>query len=804
MRAESFDELASGNWHQWRGPEANGVSRTATPPLEWSEDRNIQWKVAIDGQGSSTPIVWEDKVFLLTAIDTGIVDPALPKPEEQPKRLFGITHLNTAYAFIVLCLDRASSKELWHWTATRQVSHEGHHGDNNFGSASPFTDGERLYCWCGSAGFFCYDLEGRKLWERRLGKAVMEASFGEGSSPAWHDGRLVIVRDQQQQSSIETLNAATGETIWKVERDENNSWATPAIVEYSGIVQVITSGSNAVRSYSLDNGQILWQCAGLTDNPIPSPVAEDGFVYCMTGYRGYALLALPLSAKGDISETDTILWKKNRGTPYIPSPLLYNGLLYFNQSNQALWSCVDVKNGEVYIDRERLPSLANLYASLAAAGRIYVTGCNGKTLVLEHSKTLKILATNQLDDTIDASPALAGNQLFLRGRQFLYAIATAAEPAENQKLPPDNSRSIPTDIASTGLTKAGAPKAIDRLWAEHRRRLTKERAAEIQAQAIQLEDKTLRYLEKVFGNAPEGERSLWISMHGGGGTPAHVNNSQWRNQIRLYQPDEGIYVAPRAPTDTWNLWHQPHIDRLFDRLIENYVAARGVNPNRVYLMGYSAGGDGVYQLAPRMADRWAAAAMMAGHPNDAQPDNLRNIGFGLFVGGKDSAYKRNQVAAQWKTLLTKLRLADPDGYPHIVRIYPEMGHWMQRKDAEALPWMARFTRNPWPNKIIWSQAKGITSRFYWLQIPAEHLAKNQQLTAEINGQTIRIAAKNTPSLVVRLSDQLINLDLPITITVNGEEKFNSKVNRSEHEIIKSLQQRADPTSAATASVMLKL
>jgi hypothetical protein len=369
---------------------------------------------------------------------------------------------------------------------------------------------------------------------------------------------------------------------------------------------------------------------------------------------------------------------------------------------------------------------------------------------------------------------------------------------------PDTLLWLPGDWAKGDLSKADAKKAIELLWADHRERLAKRRAAEIEAKSIQLGDRKLRYLEKVFGDAPKGGRSLWISMHGGGGAPTRVNDSQWKNQIKLYKPAEGIYVAPRAPTDTWNLWHESHIDGLFDRLIENYVATRGVNPNRVYLMGYSAGGDGVYQLAPRMADRWAAASMMAGHPNDAKPDNLRNIGFGLFMGGKDGAYNRNQVAAQWKGLLADLRKADPQGYEHRVRIYPEMGHWMKGKDAESLPWMAKFTRNPWPSKIIWRQAKGITSRFYWLQIPEQDLAKGQRVTAEVDGQAITITAEKTKRLVVRLSDQLVNLDEPVSITVNGEEKFSGKVQRSAREIIRSLDQRGDPASAATASVTVKL
>jgi outer membrane protein assembly factor BamB len=412
------------HWHQWRGPEASGVSRTARPPLEWSETKNIRWKVPIDGHGSSTPIIWGDRVFLLTAIDTGQVDPSLPRPEDQPKRVFGITHPNTSHQFVVLCLDRATGKERWRRIATEKVPHEGHHGDNNFASASPFTDGERLYCWFGSAGLFCYDLDGTKLWERDLGRVHMGASLGEGTSPVVHDDKLVLVRDHSRQSWIETLDAKTGKTLWRKERDEGNTWATPAVVAHGGRTQVITPGSNRIRSYDLHTGDILWQCGGLTGNPIPCPVVQDGVVYCMTGYQGHALLALPLSARGDISATDAILWKQDRGTPYIPSPLLYDGLLWFNQSNQNLLSCVDAQTGEVVIDRVRLPGVRNIYASpVGVAGRVYVVDRDGTTLVLKQARALTVLATNKLDDLFLSSPALAGGQLFLRGKNALYCIA---------------------------------------------------------------------------------------------------------------------------------------------------------------------------------------------------------------------------------------------------------------------------------------------------------------------------------------------------------------------------------------------
>ena len=423
-----FGDSPEENWHQWRGPDATGVSRTADPPVEWSEDKNVKWKVAIDGKGTSTPIIWNDKVFLLTAIDTGVKDTSIPDPADQPKtNFFDIKRPNTEHAFVVLCLDRDSGKKLWRRTATTKIPHEGAHNDNDFASASPTTDGKHLFCWFGSAGLYCYDLEGNKRWERDLGEAEVGSSLGEGCSPVLHDGKLVIVRDHAGQSSIEVLDAKTGETLWKRQRDEDNAWATPRVIRHRGKTQVITAASGAVRSYDLDSGEIIWQCGGLTGNVTPCPVIDGDYVICMSGYKGYAAMAIPLTETGDISESETILWQRDRGTPYIPSPLLYDGLLYYNQSNQSILTCVDSKTGETVFGPERIGQLSNIYASpVGASGRVYITGRDGTTLVIQRSRTLTELATNRLDDRFDASPALAGKQLFLRGAKHLYCLEAAS------------------------------------------------------------------------------------------------------------------------------------------------------------------------------------------------------------------------------------------------------------------------------------------------------------------------------------------------------------------------------------------
>ena len=350
------------------------------------------------------------------------------------------------------------------------------------------------------------------------------------------------------------------------------------------------------------------------------------------------------------------------------------------------------------------------------------------------------------------------------------------------------------------LSKEDAKKTLTDLWSKHKSLLRKERAKEINAKKITIGGKTLRYAQKVFGRASKEGRSLWISLHGGGSAPASVNDQQWQNQFQLYQPKEGYYVVPRAPTDSWNMWFQPHITPLFDRLIENFVVKNRVNPNRIFVMGYSAGGDGVYQIGPRMADRGAAAAMMAGHPNDAQPDNLRNIGFGLFMGGNDSSYNRNGMAKKWKGFLADLKNDDPGGYDHIVRIYPGLGHWMQLKDAEALPWMAKFTRNSWPEKVIWRQDGVIQTRFYWLGVAKSDYSKGRRIEATVQGQMISLTAKQTRRVTIRLSDELVDLDRDLVVKLNGKQKFSGKTDRLKSQMSESLMERADDTSAAVAMI----
>ncbi|NQT87849.1 polyhydroxyalkanoate depolymerase, partial [bacterium] len=308
----------------------------------------------------------------------------------------------------------------------------------------------------------------------------------------------------------------------------------------------------------------------------------------------------------------------------------------------------------------------------------------------------------------------------------------------------------------------------------------------------------------VSGDKPAKGRSLYISLHGGGGAPKAVNDRQWENQKRLYRVKEGVYVAPRAPTNAWNLWHQGHIDGLFDRLIENLIVFEGVDSNRVYVLGYSAGGDGVYQLAPRMADRFAAAAMMAGHPNEASPLGLRNLAFTIHVGAKDSPYKRNQVARKWGDKLDALQKPDPEGYVHWTKIYAGKAHWLNREDAAALPWMAKHTRNPFPNRIVWRQDDVTHARFYWLAVKPEERRKGVEVRASLKGQQIDVQAGGISQLIIRVNDRMLNLDEDVTVSSQGKELYKGRIQRSIGTLAKTLAERGDPVSVFSGEVIVTL
>ena len=435
-----------GSWTQWRGPNADGTAPGATPPVEWSETKNVKWKVELPGGGTSTPVILGDRVYLTTAVpaekpgeapaaDAKPADQAPPPPPapagggERRRGGGGGGGRNAdaperTHRFQLLCLDRATGKTLWTGTAAEEKPHEGHHQDHGFASHSPIVEGDRVYAFFGSRGLHCFDTAGKLIWSKHLGQMRTRNAFGEGSSPVLSGDTLVVNWDHEGEDFVAAFDKNNGAEKWRQQRDEPTSWATPLAITADGKTQVVINATNRIRSYDLATGEQLWECGGMTTNAIPSPVTGNGMVYVLSGFRGSALRAIKLGRTGDLTDTDAVAWSYDTKTPYVPSPLLDGGRLYFFSQNTGILTCLDAKTGKVLIDAARIDGLQGVYASpVAANGKVYLTGRNGEGIVLKAADTLEVLATNRLDEKFDASPAIAGKELFLRGHKYLYCLS---------------------------------------------------------------------------------------------------------------------------------------------------------------------------------------------------------------------------------------------------------------------------------------------------------------------------------------------------------------------------------------------
>jgi outer membrane protein assembly factor BamB len=431
-------------WPTFRGPDGNGVSTTAQPPVSWSSTRNVAWKRKIPGRGSSSPIIVGNRVFVTAAAP---VDPdskpelmsdeelikkfdangngKLERPEMRAAGQFRRAQQAASlpvHKFMVLCFDRSSGDPIWQKTAVEAKPHEANHPDHGYASASPVTDGQQIYVNFGSRGLYCYNLDGNLIWKRDdLGQMTTRGTFGEGSSVAIEGDVVILPWDHEGQSYIETLHRDTGKTIWKVMRDEPSNWVTPRVVEVDGRKQILQVGQNFTRGYDLETGAEIWKASGMSQRPVACPVVKGNVGFVASARGGAILQAILLDQQGDIS-TNGLAWSVKKQTPDIPSLLLSENRLFFIGSNRGILSCVNADTGKAFIEPQRLP-LDSVYSSpVAANGNVFVTGRKGKTVILRDAVTFEIISTNDIGEPVDATLALADQEIFIRGRDHLFCI----------------------------------------------------------------------------------------------------------------------------------------------------------------------------------------------------------------------------------------------------------------------------------------------------------------------------------------------------------------------------------------------
>ena len=352
------------------------------------------------------------------------------------------------------------------------------------------------------------------------------------------------------------------------------------------------------------------------------------------------------------------------------------------------------------------------------------------------------------------------------------------------------------------LSLSEAEKIEKNIYNDFKKEIIVTRSGEMEDRVIELKDKKIKFDIKHFGEQGEDGWSLFISLHGGGGTTESENNRLWNRHKTLYELENGILFTPRSPSNTWNMWFQSHVDTFFNRIIQNMIAFHNVDPNKIYIMGRSAGGDGIYQVAPRMADRFAAAAMSAGHPNDSSPLGLRNTAFTIHMGENDSLYNRNDMAVKWGNDLRKLNEEDPEGYRYYIKIYKNKGHWMDNLEASALDWMSDFIRNPYPNKVVWKQGNVLHKRFYWLR--NEDPSFGDLIECNIDDQIITVLSSSSSKITIQLNDDLVDMDREITVNYLGRQLFKGFVYRDIDIIERSIREYGDPKSVYYGEIRLTL
>ena len=415
------------NWPQWRGPDGQGVSTETGLPTEWSDAKNVKWKTAIAGRGHSSPIVWGKKIFLTTALDGAKI----------PGRKPGVTHklsdgsefvhpdavgADLNHTFKVICLDRDTGKIIWERVVYEGPVQDSRHKKASFASSTPATDGKYVFAFFGSEGLYAYDFNGKQIWKQNLG-TLSTASVGYGVSPLLY-GNLVIMQcdESGMNSFIAAFDTKTGKEVWRVPRKVDVTWSTPVLVHTDKRTELVTSAAEAIIAYDPATGRELWRHKGLESNAVPSPVVSDDLVVLTSGSPSKIALAIRAGGSGDVTGTSQLVWSYNKGTAYVPSPILYGDYIYL-MTDRGLLTCLDAKSGKMEYEGARVPKPTTFMASpVAYEGKILLTSEEGETFILKAGPKHEVLRSNSVGEPVYASPAIANGNIFIRGERHLFAI----------------------------------------------------------------------------------------------------------------------------------------------------------------------------------------------------------------------------------------------------------------------------------------------------------------------------------------------------------------------------------------------
>ena len=395
VRMVADEGEAAKYWPRWRGPSGQGLANGSGYPDTWSESQNVAWKTAVPGSGNSSPIVWGERIYLTTAYDNG-------------RRL------------AVVAFSRANGQRLWEAFAPEGKTPYGNHYKNGYASATPATDGQRVYASFGARGLVAVDLDGKVVWHRDLGR--MDAYHGTAGSPLLYKDRLILYQDQFNDSFIAAFDTKSGRELWRTRRDAQVGWGTPIAIRVGDHDEIIVNSQWTVRAYNPDTGAELWNCRGTTDEVIPTPVVGYGMVFCASGRAGPTLAIRP-GGKGDVTKTH-LAWTSPRGSPFVPSPILYGEHLYMVNDMASIVTCLEAMTGKVIWQSRLGVAQREGFSSspVAVDGKVFFTNDDGETFVLKAGPTFELMHVNKLNESTLATPALVGGRWYIRTDRNLYAI----------------------------------------------------------------------------------------------------------------------------------------------------------------------------------------------------------------------------------------------------------------------------------------------------------------------------------------------------------------------------------------------